>query len=143
MRLSKKIYIIITTILYFSVISQSIIFITPENSNTTFFIATTGNDNNPGTKDKPFATLEAARNAVRSFKNQNNIKSGVITIYIRGGTYYLTKSFSLESVDSGSEQFPIIYKSYRILYKVNSNIYILNVFHHSRDFLNSVNVINN
>lgn len=112
MRLSKKIYIIITTILYFSVISQSIIFITPENSNTTFFIATTGNDNNPGTKDKPFATLEAARNAVRSFKNQNNIKSGVITIYIRGGTYYLTKSFSLESVDSGSEQFPIIYKSY-------------------------------
>ncbi len=37
----------------------------------------------------------------------------------------------------------LIYKSYRILYKVNSNIYILNVFHHSRDFLNSVNVINN
>ena len=37
----------------------------------------------------------------------------------------------------------LIYKSYRILYKVNSNIYILNVFHHSRDFLNSVNIINN
>ena len=37
----------------------------------------------------------------------------------------------------------LIYKSYRILYKVSSNIYILNVFHHSRDFLNSVNIINN
>lgn len=37
----------------------------------------------------------------------------------------------------------LIYKSYRILYKVNSNIYILNVFQHSRDFLNSVNIINN
>ncbi len=37
----------------------------------------------------------------------------------------------------------LIYKSYRILYKVNSNIYVLNVFHHSRDFLNSVNIINN
>lgn len=37
----------------------------------------------------------------------------------------------------------LIYKSYRIFYKVNSNIYILNVFHHSRDFLNSVNIINN
>ena len=37
----------------------------------------------------------------------------------------------------------LIYKSYRILYKVNSNIYILNVFHHSRDFLNSVNIIKN
>ena len=37
----------------------------------------------------------------------------------------------------------LIYISYIILYKVNSNIYILNVFHHSRDFLNSVNIINN
>ena len=37
----------------------------------------------------------------------------------------------------------LIYKSYRILYKVNSNIHILNVLHHSRDFLNSVNIINN
>ena len=37
----------------------------------------------------------------------------------------------------------LIYKSYRILYKVNSNIYILNVFHHSRDILNSINIINN
>lgn len=34
----------------------------------------------------------------------------------------------------------IIYKSYRILYKVNSNIYILNVIHHSRDILNSINI---
>lgn len=37
----------------------------------------------------------------------------------------------------------IIYKSYRILYKVNSNIDILNIFHHSRDILNSINIFNN
>ncbi|MDO5556291.1 MAG: type II toxin-antitoxin system RelE/ParE family toxin [Clostridia bacterium] len=36
----------------------------------------------------------------------------------------------------------LIYKSYRILYKVNSNIYILNIFHHSRDILNSINISN-
>ncbi len=34
----------------------------------------------------------------------------------------------------------LIYKSYRILYKVNSNIYILEIFHHSRDILNSINI---
>jgi len=34
----------------------------------------------------------------------------------------------------------LIYKSYRILYKVNSNIYILNIFHHSRDILNSISI---
>ncbi len=36
----------------------------------------------------------------------------------------------------------IIYKSYRILYKVNSNVYILKIFHHSRDILNSINISN-
>ncbi len=36
----------------------------------------------------------------------------------------------------------IIYKSYRILYKVNSNVYILNVIHHSRNILNSINISN-
>ena len=36
----------------------------------------------------------------------------------------------------------IIYKSYRILYKVNSNIYVLNIFHHSRDIFNSINISN-
>lgn len=37
----------------------------------------------------------------------------------------------------------LIYKSYRIFYKVNSNIYILKIFHHSRNILNSKNIINN
>lgn len=34
----------------------------------------------------------------------------------------------------------IIYKSYRIIYKINSKIYVLNIFHHSRDILNSINI---
>ena len=37
----------------------------------------------------------------------------------------------------------LIYKSYRIFYKVNSNIDILKVFHHSRNILNSKSIINN
>lgn len=36
----------------------------------------------------------------------------------------------------------IIYKSYRILYKVNSNIYILNIFHHARNIFKSLNISN-
>ena len=37
----------------------------------------------------------------------------------------------------------LIYKSYRILYRFNSNVYILKIFHHSRDILNSINISNN
>ncbi|MGA2660073.1 MAG: hypothetical protein ABSH34_21430, partial [Verrucomicrobiota bacterium] len=33
-----------------------------------FFVAPTGNDANPGTADRPFATLERARDAVRQLK---------------------------------------------------------------------------
>ena len=32
-----------------------------------WFVAPNGSDDNPGTKDKPFATLEKARDAVRTF----------------------------------------------------------------------------
>lgn len=37
----------------------------------------------------------------------------------------------------------LIYKSYRIFYRVNSNIHILKIIHHSRDILNSINILNN
>ncbi len=33
-----------------------------------FVVATTGSDDNPGTADKPFATLTRARDAVRKLK---------------------------------------------------------------------------
>ncbi len=36
----------------------------------------------------------------------------------------------------------IIYKSYRIFYKINSNVHILKIFHHSRNLLNSINISN-
>ncbi len=36
----------------------------------------------------------------------------------------------------------LIYKSYRIFYKIDSNVYILKIFHHSRDILNSINISN-
>ncbi len=36
----------------------------------------------------------------------------------------------------------LIYKSYRIFYKVNSNVYILKIFHHSRDILSSIDISN-
>ncbi len=43
---------------------------------------------------------------------------------------------------NNSDYRELIYKSYRIFYKVNSNVYILKIFHHSRDILNSINISN-
>jgi hypothetical protein len=75
-----------------------------------FVVSTTGNDNNPGTEEKPFATIERARDAVR-----RKIAQGIsenITVLIRGGVYYITEPIVFGAEDSGSEQFSITYAAY-------------------------------
>ena len=64
------------------------------------FISPSGDDANPGTKEKPFATLEAARDAARSRR-----KSGPVTVRLGGGDYFRTKTFSLAQEDSGRVSF--------------------------------------
>ncbi len=77
----------------------------------TFYVATSGNDTNPGTVEKPFATLERARAAVRQFKTHTHPKSK-IEVFVRAGTYELTQTFKLANEDSGTEQAPVVYRAY-------------------------------
>ena len=77
----------------------------------TFYVATSGNDMNPGTVEKPFATLERARAAVRQFKTRTHPKSK-IEVFVRAGTYELTQTFKLANEDSGTEQAPVVYRAY-------------------------------
>jgi len=72
-----------------------------------FFVATNGNDTNPGTKEKPFATLERARDAVREQPKEKN----PLTVWIAGGTYYRNKTFSISAADLGTKDSPIIYRA--------------------------------
>jgi len=48
-----------------------------------FYVATDGNDRNPGTEDRPFATLVQARDSVRQVQ-----ADGPKRIIVRGGIYY-------------------------------------------------------
>jgi hypothetical protein len=73
-----------------------------------YVVALTGDDSNPGTREKPLQTLEAARDKIRS----NPLKGEVpLTVYIRGGRYHLEKTFKLETEDSGNDDAPILYRS--------------------------------
>jgi len=73
-------------------------------------VSTSGSDNNPGTLEEPFLTLERARNAVRALKAEAPDKP--ITVLIRGGTYRLEQSVVFSGRDSGTAQAPITYKAY-------------------------------
>ena len=73
------------------------------------YVAMDGNDSNPGTKEKPFATLARARDAVRLIKRAS---AGPITVLVRGGTYYQEKPLIFGPEDSGTTESPIVYRAY-------------------------------
>src|SRR6266498_4013025 len=68
-----------------------------------YYIAPTGGDGNPGTLEKPFATIHRAQQAVRQ-------KPG--SVLLRGGTYSLAENLIFNAEDSGSKTAPVVYQAY-------------------------------
>lgn len=75
-----------------------------------FYVSPTGSDSNNGTFEKPVATFIAAQNLVRSFKENN--PEHPVTVYFRGGKYYLPEPVIFTSEDSGTENSQVTYKAY-------------------------------
>jgi parallel beta-helix repeat protein len=75
------------------------------------YVSPAGNDIWKGTVDKPYATLQKARDAIRFLKSEGKI-TGPVMVYLRGGYYELTDTFILKPEDSGSELYPISYIAY-------------------------------
>lgn len=112
----KKI-ITLSMILFFMFLIISLNQITA--AETTFYVAKDGNDlwtgklpiPNSECSDGPFATLEKARDAIRQMKENGELQSPV-TVMVRGGTYYINKTFTLEARDSGTRECPITYRTF-------------------------------
>ncbi len=71
-----------------------------------FYVATDGDDANAGTKEKPFKSMAAAQVAVR---NDPNRGVAPITVVFASGTYYLGKTITFTSADSGTQSAPVKY----------------------------------
>jgi hypothetical protein len=78
-----------------------------------FFVSPTGVDTNPGTKAKPFASLETARDAVRRLKAQGKLPRGGVTVWLRGGDYPRTNALELSAEDSGTPNAPIVWRAWK------------------------------
>ena len=76
-----------------------------------FFVSTRGDDRNEGSHEHPFATLERARDMVRTRKQQAGLPTGGIIVWLEDGRYRLATGFSLQAVDSGSADAPITYRA--------------------------------
>ena len=75
-----------------------------------FYVSPDGSNQSDGSTDSPFATIAHAQAAVRTYQSQH--PSEPITVYLRGGKYYLTEPIVFTSEDSGSTEAPITYKAY-------------------------------
>ena len=76
-----------------------------------FFVSADGDDQHPGSLDKPFRTLNRAREAVRALKHGRGLDRP-IRVLIRGGNYDLSESVVFSGQDSGTADSPIHYQAY-------------------------------
>lgn len=92
----------------------------PAVAATDLYVSPQGNDSwsghtawtNKSKTDGPFATLERARDAVRDLRGKGKL-SGKVTVWLRGGEYYQSKSFELTAADSGTPSTPVVYRAFR------------------------------
>ncbi len=73
----------------------------------TYFVSPAGNDANPGNQAKPFATLARAQEAVRQVKGRRPV-----TVWLRGGTYYLPETLIITAEDAGSINAPVVWQAW-------------------------------
>ncbi len=74
-----------------------------------YYVSPSGDDSNSGTLAAPFKTIAKARDVVRSTKGN---MTGDISVYLRGGTYFLTSPLEFNVNDGGTNGHQVIYKAY-------------------------------
>jgi hypothetical protein len=84
------------------------------------YVATNGNDKWSGKlatpiksrTDGPFATVQRARDQLRTLKEKNALPGGA-RVLVRGGVYALKETLQFRPQDSGVAGAPIVYQNYR------------------------------
>ena len=69
-------------------------------------VSPAGKDANPGTEGSPFASLSAARDAARKVVGKE-----AVTIHVGDGIYHLPETLVFTPADSGSPEFPVVYRA--------------------------------
>ncbi|HNZ68947.1 MAG: right-handed parallel beta-helix repeat-containing protein [Bacteroidota bacterium] len=76
------------------------------------WVAPDGDDLHPGTREAPMATLWMAQRKAREMRRLNDPSvRGGITIFLKGGTWFLNETLFFRPEDSGTEESPTIIMS--------------------------------
>lgn len=65
-----------------------------------------------GTKEKPFRTINAAREAIRTARQKGQLKPGEsVTVTIEPGVYEFSSSLKFDKTDGGTKENPVVYRA--------------------------------
>ena len=74
---------------------------------TSFYVASSGSDTNPGTESAPFRSIEGARDFLRSMPRENTD----VTVWIQPGEYVLPATIEFDERDGGWGTGTVTYRS--------------------------------
>lgn len=74
------------------------------------YVSPQGNDTNPGTKEKPLASLQGARDKVRSLLAGGRM-TGDIFVLFRAGDYLMDAPVEFGPKDSGRDGYQVVYRN--------------------------------
>ena len=77
----------------------------------TLYVSPDGSDDASGRTDQPFATLERARDEIRTLKGGAGLPVGGVVVELAPGVYELDAPIELTADDGGTEASPITYRS--------------------------------
>ena len=75
------------------------------------YVSPQGSDVNQGTKEKPVATFEAARDLIRRYKSIQAYPAEGFTVWVAGGEYEQKEPLVLNELDSGTSDSPITWRA--------------------------------
>lgn len=75
-----------------------------------FYLSPKGADSNPGTRQKPFATLAGAQAAVRGLIKKG-LPAGGVVVHLAAGEYRLRETLSFGPGDGGTAQAPVVWRA--------------------------------
>lgn len=74
-------------------------------------VATGGDDGAAGTPERPFRSLERARDEIRALRQRGSLPAGGVEVAIHAGEYAVRQTFRLSAVDSGTAEAPMVYRA--------------------------------
>jgi parallel beta-helix repeat protein len=81
-----------------------------QSSGLKIYVAVSGSDSNPGTKELPMASLNGAADRLQLLRKTQTFDAPV-EIIIGNGSYFITEPLILSPEDSGTEESPVIFKA--------------------------------